>query len=106
MALSRWDIKTHDFAVVRHFAEKDSQDTWALLGGFPEIPEANFPLGKKGCDNRIAHLLSNHFDVINPSKEIITYHYHISGIRNYAPQGTNEDLVAPPYKFLDCDSLP
>ena len=108
LALSRWDYITNrlDNTMARHHSSRDSQDTWIAKGGFPNIPSANFPLGKKGCDNRIAFILSKHYEVLNPSINLRTYHYHVSEVRNYKPHGTNEDLVPPPYKFITPTTLP
>ena len=108
LALSRWDylcdnMNEHN---TRHHANRDSQDVWMVKGRFKSIPEANFPLGKKGCDNRIAWLLDKHYIVINPSHTIRTFHYHLTGIRNYKPHGTNEDLVHPPYHLIIPSKLP
>ena len=86
--------------IVRFHNRRDSQDCWIVKGRFKDIPQANFTLGKKGCDNKIAYLLSKYYDVINPSQSIRTFHLHLTNIRNYAPHGTSEDLVPPPYKFL------
>lgn len=108
MALSRWDYiddgMRQDFA--RLHDRRDSQDVWIVKGRFKDIPEADFCLGKKGCDNKIAHLLSKYYNVINPSKSLRTFHYHLTNIRNYAPHGTTEDLILPPYKMLPTQKLP
>lgn len=108
LALSRWDYTDNSMSSVmsKHHAHRDSQDVWAVKGRFKSIPEANFPLGKKGCDNRIAYLLDKHYILINPSQSIRTFHYHLTNIRNYAPHGTNEDLVPPPYHFVNTSKLP
>ena len=107
LALSRWDFLNDGMEqhYTRHYDHRDSQDTWILKGAFKSIPEADFCLGKRGCDNRIAYLLSRHYHVINPSIDIKTYHYHITGIRNYCMK-TNDDVVKPPYKLLIPTILP
>lgn len=106
LALSRWDLR-EDLIEKNaiHYNHADSQDTWMVKGSFPNIPEANFTLGKKGCDNRIAFLLNINYTVINASRQIKTYHYHNSQIRNYAPQGINKDVVKPPYKIIKSTGL-
>ncbi len=52
LALSRWDIQENKTYV--HFDRSDSQDTWIFLGGVPNIDGADFPLGTRGCVNKIA----------------------------------------------------
>jgi len=108
LALSRWDYIYDNMNVqhTSHHDHKDSQDTWIVKGGFPNIPKADFPLGKKGCDNRIAHELSKFYMVINPSQSIRTFHYHLTGLHNYAPHGDNRDLIPPPYKMVLIQKLP
>ena len=108
IALTRWDYITRsmDSKIVKHYNRNDSQDCWIVKGRFKQIPEANFPLGKKGCDNRIAFLLSKYYQVINPSQTIRTFHFHLTNIRNYAPHGEEEDLIKPPYKMLKPMKLP
>ena len=108
LALSRYDYiddKLVDNQAI-HYNKRDSQDVWIVKGRFKNIPLATFPLGKKGCDNRIAYLLSRFYHVINPSFSLRTYHYHLSDIRNYAPHGTSIDLVPPPYKLVTPMKLP
>lgn len=108
LALSRWDYTddTMDKNKSIHWAHRDSQDVWMVKGRFKDIPEADFPLGKKGCDNRIAFLLDKYYIVINPSNSIRIFHYHLTNIRNYAPHGTKKDLVEPPYKLVNPIKLP
>lgn len=55
------------------------------------------------CDNAIANRLENAgYNVLNPSKDIRTFHLHNSGIRNY----TSKDRVPPPYKLIHPHNLP
>lgn len=109
VALSRWDFI--DNKLIRgeavHFNRPDSQDTWIMKGAFPQFEGVNFGLGVAGCDNRIAHELSIKYDVINPSLEIKTYHYHLSAIRNYTNvQGLPIERVPQPYKLIETTMLP
>jgi len=92
--------------VVRFYNRRDSQDAWIVQGNFKQIPEANFPLGKKGCDNKIAFLLSKKYIMLNPSRTIRTFHLHLTNVRNYAPHGTKEDLIPPPYKLIQPTNMP
>ena len=67
-----------------------SQDAWIFHSSqMPKITGAfqkklNFPLGKPGCDNRIAFLIHEMgFPVVNPMKKIRCYHFHRAGGRTY-----------------------
>jgi len=80
-ALSRWDLDEDMEA--KHHKTWDSQDTWIFKNS---IKSGNYdiPLGIPGCDNRIAYELKEAgYKVINPSKTIKTYHFHLSNYRSY-----------------------
>jgi hypothetical protein len=80
-ALSRWDLDEDMKA--KHHNTWDSQDTWIFKNS---IKSGNYdiPLGIPGCDNRIAYELKEAgYEVINPSKTVKTYHYHLSNYRSY-----------------------
>ncbi len=104
LALSRWDIQNRvDYQNNSFlFDREDSQDTWIFKGGVQQVLGANFPLGKAGCDNSIAHLLSSAgYEMKNPSKMIKTYHLHLTNIRNYTDiLGQPKERIPPPYKLL------
>jgi len=108
LALSRWDFVNKDlcFKDAIHFNRADSQDVWILKGAFPQIEGVDFGLGIGGCDNRIALLLSKYYELINPSLDIITYHYHLSKVRNWIKNGITLKKVAPPYKLITPTYLP
>ena len=59
-----------------------SQDTW-IWKGHNRIRNANFHMGIRGCD---CHLIGAarraHYEVSNPSKDLITLHHHGSNLRN------------------------
>ena len=109
LALSRYDIKRVDNLYCGElFDRADSQDTWIKKGAFPNIPKATFTMGIAGCDNVIAHLLSNHLTIINPSLEIKTYHLHLTNVRNYIENGKLDEIkrLPPPYKLIKPTCLP
>lgn len=109
LALSRWDFINNDLVYNQtiHFNRADSQDVWMVKGAFPQIERITFGLGVAGCDNSIANHLSNHYQVLNPSLDIKTYHYHLSQVRNYTNvNGLAIDRVPPPYKLLTPIVLP
>jgi len=93
-ALGRWDVKK-DGTIV-HACRPDSQDAWFVKGPFKNI-NANFEMGKCGCDNRLAHEAKKAgYKVENPSKSIKAMHVHTSAIRNYKRR-KKQDLVPGPY---------
>jgi len=109
LSLSRWDFidsKLNQSEAV-HYNQVDSQDTWIMKGAFKQLKDVNFGLGVAGCDNKIALLLSEHYEVINPSLDIKTYHYHLTNVRNYVNVvGHAVDRIKPPYLLLDPINLP
>jgi hypothetical protein len=56
----------------------------------------NFHLGKPGCDNKIAKLMSETYDIRNPGLQIVSCHFHMSGYRTY----NNNDRIPGPYLCL------
>lgn len=93
LALTRWDMLENGFS--KFFNVPYSQDTWVFKGKIKMNDNTgNFYLGKMKCDNKIVQeLRKNGYIVLNPSKTIKTYHYHLSGIRNYDPEEYLEDVV-------------
>ena len=76
-----------------------SQDSWIFHSRW--IPRSangsGFPLGKAGCDNRIAHILSQAgFLVYNEPWRIMTFHLHASAVRTYS----TADRVRGPYLLI------
>lgn len=101
LALTRWDIKPSGEAEFYNHA--DSQDVWIFQGDVDTIAEADFPLGKPGCDNKIAFLLEKAgYNVLNPSLTIKTFHKHLVEVRNYLNEKGEqfEPGIPPPYKIL------
>jgi hypothetical protein len=105
-ALTRWDMTVDHRAV---FMDRvDSQDVLMLKGVIADVPGANFTQGAAGCDNKIAFLLKQAgYKVLNPSKDIRTYHMHLSGVRNYSIVKDRKEikppfLTVPPCRLNDC----
>lgn len=95
-ALSRWDVQLSGHHI--HHASPDSQDVWIFRGKIRNI-NGNFFIGKPACDNRIAHEIAEAgYEIINPSRTIKTFHYHITGIHNY--KRVESEVIPKPYKFL------
>ncbi len=100
LALSRWDY--FPYANLHHHDTWDSQDTWCFYG-IPRVRTSlEFTAGKAGCDNRLAHDIEQAgYNVINPSKTVMTYHYHVTGVRNYIDaNGEVKERIPPPYKMV------
>lgn len=109
IALSRWDIVDDNLVLEDAvlFDRADSQDTWIVKGAFPQIPTVDFGLGIAGCDNAIADRLSKFYEMVNPSLEIKTYHYHVTEVRNYLTvQKLPKEKVPQPYKLITPTMLP
>lgn len=85
----------------------DSQDVWIYHSNYHPVDteileQCNFQLGKPGCDNKITHILTTHgFTCINEPWNVKTYHYHMTQLRNY----TNNDILPPPYLFVEPNSF-
>ncbi len=105
LALTRYDIKNpSDYKNGAVFLDRrDSQDSWFFVGGIPQIGGADYALGVAGCDNSTAHCIEQGgYNVINPSKTLKTYHYHLTEVRNYTNLvGQDIFRIPAPYKLLD-----
>lgn len=103
-ALTRWDKLTG--CEVKHFCRPDSQDCWIFKGKVKPVQNCEFTLGKPGCDNKIAYQLERAgYKILNPSKDIVTYHLHNSNIRNYEIGAGSADRLLPPYKLIHPHNL-
>src|SRR5574339_448169 len=95
-ALTRYDVNQD--GTNKFFNRRDSQDTWIFKVPIKNIPAAHFPNGKAGADNRIAYEIeSSGYCVLNPSLSIRSFHYHLTGVRNY----NSSEPVPRPYKLLN-----
>lgn len=91
-ALARWDLKGN----MPYFINRvDSQDAWVFKGVVNNV-EANFTMGKWGCDNRLAYEIQKAgYKVTNPSLSIKTIHVHAIDNRNH--KRTEQNTIPPPY---------
>lgn len=107
-ALSRWEMK-EDFSKHTEQIQRfgDSQDVWIFRGNIKTLSKADFPLGKMGCDNRIAYEIHKAgYKISNPSRSVFTWHLHNSGVRGYNPAIRNEHtVVSQPYLNVPVTSL-
>lgn len=71
-----------------------SQDTWIVKTPLNIIPpDINFPLGIKGCDNRLLYqFFIAGYIIYNYAFEIKSYHLHLSNIRTYK---MNQSIIKP-----------
>lgn len=96
-ALSRWEDNGKN--PLKLFDRSDSQDTWIYKGKIKDV-NANFQLGRLGCDNRIAYEFKKAgYIVKNPAKEIQCCHVH----REIRPENGGHDkseTVPPPYHYI------
>ncbi len=79
----------------------DSQDTWIYHSSQapPEYtyPAFDFEFGKPGCDNKMAYLMMvAGYKVYNDPISIKSYHYHLSGQRNYS----EKDIIKAPWGLI------
>jgi sulfite reductase alpha subunit-like flavoprotein len=95
MALTRWEFDGNKHS--RYIGWDYSQDVWVWRGKLNlEGMECDFPMGKPGCDNRLAFELSKNYNVINPCKTIRCHHYHLDRYRGYTP-GDPKETIPEPY---------
>jgi len=98
-ALSRWDVGSD--GTIKLFNRPDTQDTWVFRGRINEIKDCDFPQGYAGCDNAIADKIEKAgYKILNPSKDIKTFHLHNSGVRNYDATAKSKDRIPPPYRQI------
>ena len=89
MALSRRELSGVDPVRL-----STSQDVWAWKGEC-QITRAWFPMGYRGCDNRIAaEARRAGYEVSNPYKSLAILHHHRSQVRQ---PGYHAQFVLPPY---------
>lgn len=108
-ALSRWDVTSITPFTILMYDQAGSQDTWIFRGKVRDGMYADYPCGKMGCDNRLAHELQHvaKYMTINPCRDIRCIHYHLSQQKNYDTQIRNKNtVVQPPYAFVKATHLP
>lgn len=97
VALTRWEVFTENNEwCIAPFNNSSSQDVWAFKSPIEVTDEMNFHLGKPGCDNKIAKLMAEKYEIRNPGLQIVSCHFHMSGYRTYS----NNDRIPGPYLCL------
>ena len=77
-----------------------SQDCWVFDGVIKPI-DADFTMGKWGCDNRVAHEIQKAgYDIKNPSLSINLVHLHKVDNRIWNPEERKRNTIKPPYLTL------
>jgi hypothetical protein len=93
--LSRWDEDRYGNTI--HFNRPDSQDVFCMRAPTKNI-EAPFISGTPGSDNALCVRLEQAgYVVSNPSKDIKTIHYHLTGLHNY---NASKYTVPSPYLLI------
>jgi predicted O-linked N-acetylglucosamine transferase (SPINDLY family) len=110
-ALTRYDIQTDGsnklFSHDGGFGNPciDSQDSWIFKSPILNISnndDCDITLGKIGCDNRIAAVLSNiGLQVFNPCKTIKSFHLDLTDTRNH----NVADKISGQYLYLPHSKL-
>lgn len=100
-ALTRYDLIEGEKVF---FNRSDSQDCWVFRGAIGGIKNIDFPQGRWGCDNRLAHeIFAAGYDIKNPSLSIKTIHLHSVDDRNRVR--TKDNTIPPPYYLLNPTEL-
>jgi len=93
--LTRWDIMGSG---IRLYDSASSQDAWVFRGPPKQNIGGEYFFGHPGVDNRFAAELNDAgYRVLNPSRDIRTYHLHLTGHR---PNNKPENRVPLPYLFV------
>ncbi len=96
-ALTRWDLQADGSK--KFFLKYHSQDAWIFTSDLDKSI-GDFPMGKPGCDNRLAYeLKKTGYKVLNPSFSIVITHVHASGFRPYLNE-KQVDYVKGEYAYL------
>jgi uncharacterized protein YueI len=97
--LTRRDIESiNPFRFKDLYRSHDSQDCWIFKGKVNV--DVNFTMGISGCDNKIAYLFHQKgYTILNPSKDINVFHYHLTNLRRYSktPLPKPYVLISPCY---------
>lgn len=97
VALTRWEVFCEDGEwCIAPFNNSSSQDVWAFKTPIKVTEDMDFLLGRPGCDNKIAKMMAEYYEVRNPGLQIVTSHFHMSGYRTY----NNKDRIPGPYLCL------
>lgn len=98
VALTRWEIfcENREWCIAP-YNNSSSQDVWIFKSPIVVSDQMNFNLGKPGCDNKIAKLMSEiKYEIRNPSNQIVTSHFHMSGYKTYS----EKERIPGPYLCL------
>lgn len=97
VALTRWEVfNQNNEWCIAPFNNSSSQDVWAFKAPITVSEELDFNLGKPGCDNKVAKIMSENYEIRNPGLQIVTCHFHMSGYRTYS----HNDRIPGPYLCL------
>ncbi len=98
-ALSRWDILSSG---IHLYERRDSQDAWAFRGP-PKPSIGGDYVAAPGIDNHFAAELSAAgYTVLNPARDVVTYHVHMLPKRNC---NDPKSRIPLPYLFVSPSRL-
>lgn len=105
--LETYDLNNKVLALSRYnegvlYDRHDSQDSWIFISPLNiDLNLCNFKFGTRGCDNSIAYTIKESgYDILNPSKTIITHHVHKTEFRTYP-----SNVVPGPYHMVKIGEL-
>ena len=107
LAITRWDLFVNNGQWSMGFYDNMwrgnittgqlSQDSWIFKSPISIDDRSDFLMGKPGCDNRIVQIYHElGYNVKNPSKQIITKHFHLTNYRTY----NHNDMIMGPYLLV------
>jgi len=107
-AMTRWEDYKGDVVEfeVRHSYNKEakamhSQDVWIFNGAVNRMVQGEVWLGVPGCDNKIAYLIAQHYQIFNPCLTIQGIHKHEKSTRSYNIPENAPDKYRAPYKWVE-----
>lgn len=101
-ALTRWDMVDNQYENAVFLNRYESQDAWCFRGPPKDIELANFPIGIRASDSRMAFLIhKTGYNIKNPSKDVKIFHKHFfsNRTREQLPQIGGPYKVLPPHKL-------
>ena len=103
-ALSRWDVnKNRQSVLIGPQFRKYSQDVW-IFKNILNI-QADFELGRLGCDNRFAYELKKAgYFLKNPAMTIKIHHLHLEE-RKHCGNHDPSKTIPPPYEYIEVIKL-
>ena len=90
-------ITRHKNKNLTEIDSSNSQDSWIFKSPIIIPKKSDFYFGLPGCDNRIAYLLNQKYNVRNYPNDIIIFHNHKIPFRTYNKKGKNDRIYGDYY---------